>query len=109
MAKYLFSAAPHVPLWLCFCFFGEDSWPSIVCVKGFKAAKEIIEHAALSLSSKPRSVSTKRIQTKHSYSNDDSSRDIIDRYLTTSICFYVLYGQKVLSGHINSRIKQHKQ
>ena len=30
-------------------FFCKDSWPSILCVKGFKAAKGIIEHAALSL------------------------------------------------------------
>lgn len=46
MAKYFLCAAPHVRQFFCVC---KDSWPSILCVKGFKTAKEIIEHAALSL------------------------------------------------------------
>lgn len=48
----------------CTTVFCKDSWPSILCVKGFKAAKEIIVHAALSLQSKPQSVSTKRHSDK---------------------------------------------
>lgn len=33
----------------CLFFVCKDSWPSVLCVKGFKAAKAIIEYAALSL------------------------------------------------------------
>lgn len=59
MDKNILYAAPRVRLH----FIPTDSWPSIFCVKGFKAAKKIIEHTALSLKSKPQSVYTESTQT----------------------------------------------